>query len=219
MKSTCLRSKIFLSSALFSLVLSTHVSNAQDYDYSPVSGTASASSMAGYYAGAFVGGGMTSESFTGFVNGTSDGDEYNLGLYAGALAQSGNMLFGGELELSTSIGENSINNIDLNLQSTMAGRARVGLLANDRTMLYGSFGLASSAVEISGNGSNLTQDVDIVGYQLGAGAEFMISNQMYLRGEYMYTNYFDEMLPSSIVSNSEYDLVTHQIRVGLGYRF
>ncbi len=173
---------------------------------------------AGFYAGGFVGGVRSSEELTGNVNGTGNADGYGAGVYAGGNAQSGNLVVGFEGELSTTIGDMTINGLTTNLENSWAGRARVGVAVNDRALLFFTTGLVNSSIELTAP-NNVSSDFDLVGIQAGVGAEALVSSNIFIRADYLYTNYFDEMIPSNFGANTEYDLENHQFRVGLGYKF
>ena len=50
------------------------------------------------------------------------------------------------------------------------------------------------------------------GFRVGAGAEFKLSNNMYLKGEYRYSNY-------GKIDGYDIDIDRHQVVAGVGIRF
>lgn len=93
---------------------------------------------------------------------------------------------------------------------------RVGFMAGPRTLIYAKGGYTNARLNtryINGaTTTNVSEDAD--GWRAGAGAEFALSNHVYLKGEYRYSNY------SRINGTStNIDLDRHQVVGGLGFRF
>lgn len=100
-------------------------------------------------------------------------------------------------------------------------RGRLGADIAERTMLYGTAGLAYGRIKIQGN------DVDFgpnsasktrAGWTAGAGIEHAFTNNLTLKTEYLYTDFGkvkfrDGELDSKIKTNF------HTVRVGLNYKF
>lgn len=89
---------------------------------------------------------------------------------------------------------------------------RAGFLASPEAMVYAKAGYTSTSTTIEVNGEEIDRDdlgfelAEYEGLRLGAGAEFLIGTNAYLKTEYRYSNYED-------------DVTRHQAVLGLGFRF
>jgi outer membrane immunogenic protein len=151
----------------------------------------------GFYFGGHVGYGW------GDIGGV-DHDGFTGGLQAGYNWQlSRNWVFGIETDLSfTDMNSPVPSHIDY--LGTL--RARVGYTW-DRTMFYGTGGLAFNRLGVAG-----VHDTD-TGYALGLGVEWAFAPNWSTKIEYMYYN-FDN---SAFLGGADFDAST--IKVGLNYRF
>jgi outer membrane immunogenic protein len=108
-------------------------------------------------------------------------------LYGAALGydiQSGNVVYGAELEATESTGKisNAAGRIDAG-RDLYAG-ARLGYVVGDAAMLYAKAGYTNARVSSPGAGG---ENGD--GVRVGAGVEYKLSEKMFARGEYRYSNY------------------------------
>ena len=77
--------------------------------------------------------------------------------------------------------------------------ARVGTVVG-KSLLYAKAGYTNARLELGSDGENLD------GIRLGAGVEYALGGNMFLKGEYRYSNY-------------EFDFSRHQVVGGFGFRF
>lgn len=110
-------------------------------------------------------------------------------LYGGTLGydvQSGNMVYGAEVEATESTGKisNAAGRIEAG-RDLYAG-ARLGYVVSDSAMLYAKAGYTNARVSSPGIGG---ENGD--GVRVGAGVEYKLSDKMFARGEYRYSNYED----------------------------
>jgi outer membrane immunogenic protein len=159
---------------------------------------------------------------TGQDAGSSDGVVY--GGQIGYDFQAGGSIIGVEAELTGSTTDTRANNLlaagdELRID---AGRdiyvgGRLGFLAGDRAMIYAKAGYTNARInfEYATNTATFEDAVDLDGWRLGAGAELQLSPNMYLKGEYRYSNY------SNIqdFDDEGVDLDRHQVLGGIGIRF
>lgn len=108
---------------------------------------------------------------------------------------------------------------------TGSARVRLGY-AMDRFLPYATGGVAFGHFDFEeredgdfyGEGSG-----DLVGWTLGAGAEYAITDNWILRGEYRYTEFDEEEFVSDTGGRSEEDFTarirTHDVRIGAAYKF
>lgn len=110
-------------------------------------------------------------------------------LYGGSLGydiQSGNVVYGAEVEATESTGKisNTVGRIDAG-RDLYAG-ARLGFVVGDSALIYTKAGYTNARVSYPGLGG---ENGD--GVRVGAGVEYKLSDNMFARGEYRYSNYED----------------------------
>lgn len=129
----------------------------------------------GAYVGAHLGGGKgsaTRASTSGAIGGVQGG--YNM--------QSGQIVFGGEADISASGIKRSNAGESYKQGTTGSARARVGAVF-DRVLVYGTGGIAlqNNSLQIGFTESSKTH----VGSVIGAGAEVLLTQNVTVRGEYL----------------------------------
>ncbi|RBO99187.1 outer membrane protein [Pseudochrobactrum asaccharolyticum] len=100
-------------------------------------------------------------------------------------------------------------------------RGRLGADIAERTMLYGTAGLAYGKVKIEGNDVDFGRDSASktrAGWTAGAGIEHAFTDNVTLKTEYLYTDlgkvkFRDEADVSKVKTNF------HTVRVGVNYKF
>lgn len=115
---------------------------------------------------------------------------------------------------------------DYSLEYYGTVRARAGY-AIDRFLPYVTGGLAygrfNSALHIDGVGQITDQDMDHVGWAIGAGAEYAVTDNLSLRAEYLYADFGEEDYPNVsgalVITQVPVGLTMHTARVGLNYKF
>jgi outer membrane immunogenic protein len=108
-------------------------------------------------------------------------------------------------------------------------RARAGVLATDRFLVYATGGLAygrtKSYVNIDEIDLNESRSKTKAGWTIGAGAEYAITDNVTFKTEYLYTdlgkaNLFDgEFGDSGIAARLDRKFNFHTVRVGINYKF
>jgi outer membrane immunogenic protein len=133
--------------------------------------------------------------------------------------QSGGALFGIEAEATDSTADERragfvVAGDELRVR---AGRdfyvgGRIGAVVGGRTLLYAKAGYTNARVRIdyedgtAGTLADFTDRANLDGVRAGAGAQFAIGSNAYLKTEYRYSNYQD-------------GVDRHQVVGGLGFRF
>ncbi|MEL1250638.1 outer membrane protein [Aurantiacibacter gilvus] len=102
--------------------------------------------------------------------------------------------------------------------------ARVGTPVTDSTLLYAMGGYTNARFDLlaTDNTTDVETDVDLDGWRIGGGLEQQLSDNVFVRGEYRYSNYEEGEVeaPSGLESDRfDVDVDRHQVLVGLGYRF
>jgi outer membrane immunogenic protein len=125
------------------------------------------------------------------------------GVHAGYDWQFGSIVFGGIVDINyADIGDRqsgfsstpAFYHIDRSIDWLATGRARVGYLATERLLVYGTGGLAYANVEndfVTNTPAAFTVsggDEDRFGYTVGGGMETMVTERLSVGIEYLYTN-------------------------------
>lgn len=118
------------------------------------------------------------------------------------------------------------NGIDADIGATGAVRGRLGV-AIYRGLLYGTAGLAFATVNLDGTtGTGLPGPFNpsemLTGWTVGAGYEYAFNNDWSMRIEYRYSDLegnFDFTGGGGSPHDFELDLLSHQARIGVAYRF
>jgi len=156
---------------------------------------------------------------TGQDAGSSDGVTY--GGAIGYDLQIGGAVIGAEAELTGSTTDTRADSllvagdrltVDMGRDIYLGGR--VGVAVTPTTLLYAKAGYTNARVETTYETavSRTRISEDMEGYRLGAGAEVALSGNMYLKGEYRYSNY-------GSIDGYDIDVDRHQVVAGIGIRF
>ncbi|BAV46608.1 porin [Mesorhizobium sp. 113-1-2] len=106
-----------------------------------------------------------------------------------------------------------------------AARLRAGY-AFDRTLPYIAAGVAAAKYEVTAIGSSGAiqipfHDETHVGWTVGAGIEHAFTDRWIARAEYRYSDFGskDLSIAAGLLTETHVDLQTHDVRVGLSYKF
>ncbi len=108
-------------------------------------------------------------------------------LYGGTLGydiQSGNVVYGAELEATESTGRISTTGGRIEAGRDLYAGGRLGFVVGDSALLYAKAGYTNARVSYPGLGGDNGD-----GVRVGAGVEYKLSDKMFARGEYRYSNY------------------------------
>lgn len=154
-----------------------------------------------------------SEDFDGFAGGITGGynhvfDQFLLGVEADiALSEAD-----GTASYFTSEGVN----VDLDWLSTIRGR--LGFIHED-LLFFATGGLAMGGLEADVFGSSPSNlDKTAVGYAVGGGAEWAISDRMTVKAEYLYIDLAGEDLSATFIFD-RVGLETSIVRFGVNWQF
>ena len=183
---------------------------------SPIFEPTPVSSWAGPYAGLQLGYG-----FSGSVNGLGNDigtDGWTGGAFGGFNLQNGSFVYG----LEADINYNDINgsNAGVDARSRFDGslRARAGIAVNEDLLVYGTAGIAAEKLRLTEIATGTRDTNTMVGYTVGAGADVKLTEQVFARGEYRFTDYGSETFDIGAASG-DYDSSNHRVTVGLGLKF
>ncbi|MBN9071226.1 MAG: porin family protein [Rhizobiales bacterium] len=173
-------------------------------------------SWAGPYAGLSAGYGFAGRTKDRTLDNKIETDGFIGGAFAGYQWQNDNFVYGLEGDINyngmsgSNAGEQSRTKIDGSL------RARLGYAVTPDVLLYGTAGGAAERLKISdaaGSDSN-----SMLGWTVGAGADVKITEQLFGRVEYRYSDYgskdFDTGAGVSRIKDSD-----HRITFGVGMKF
>ena len=135
------------------------------------------------------------------IAGLDNVDGFLYGVAIGYDGQSDNIVYGFELEATESTGEisNAAGTIEVGRDLYAGGR--LGFVAGDSALIYAKAGYTNARSSIPGAGGTNGD-----GIRVGGGVEFNLSDNVFARGEYRYSNY-------------EAGVERHQAVAGIGIRF
>lgn len=164
------------------------------------------------------------------VDQTIDGVTYGVG--AGYDFAVGSVVLGVEGEYSRSEASTEFDTTgftNFGVSNIDAGRdlyvgARAGFLVTPSTLVYAKGGYTNSTMDVlaTDNTTDTRTNVNLDGWRAGAGVEQAINENVFIKGEYRYSNYqegeFDS--PTGVESDRfDVDLDRHQFVMGVGVRF
>lgn len=172
-------------------------------------------SWAGAYAGAVASYGFSGKA-TGLAGPDVDTDGFAGSGFAGYNWQTNNFVYGieGDVGYSGVEGRDGGNKVEGGLNGSI--RARLGVAATDRVLIYGTAGGAAERTKVS----NVLGDDDqtLLGYTVGAGVDAKLTDQVFGRVEYRYTDYGNETFNTGGFAQNV-DTRDHKVSVGLGVKF
>jgi outer membrane immunogenic protein len=138
------------------------------------------------------------------------------GGFAGYNYQMGNVVAGGEADIGYSWEEGS--NAGLTSESGVEGslRARLGYVVSPNILLYATAGGAAKDLEVSGGGFNDSNTM--IGWTAGGGADIMVTDNVFGRVEYRYTDFGSDTFDLG-ASSADVEDKNHRINFGLGMKF
>lgn len=216
--------KIILVSVLTLLAGTAYAADAVvEPEAAPVAELTPAFVWSGGYVGLQGGYGWTDVDVdVDFDPGFSDSFDANggfAGLYAGYNFQSGSFVGGIEADINKAwIDETAlVGPIEADTELDWFGsiRGRAGF-AFDRALVFGTAGVAfaSASADVLGE----SYDLNYTGWTIGGGAEYAVTDNITLRGEYRYYDFGSDDFDVGPV-NVEADLRMHAISFGAAYKF
>jgi len=170
----------------------------------------------GFYVGGHLGGVTSSESVTdGVVTVTPDPSGFLGGVQAGYNYQiAPNWLIGieGELSWTSASGSSFGFNSDHNWYDTLDGR--LGYVMGS-WLLYAKGGVAWMNADYSIPGASI--NVTRTGWNIGAGAEFMLAPQWSAKAEYNFLDFGKDNIGFPLFVGV--DTQVHEFKVGVNYHF
>jgi len=160
-------------------------------------------------------------------------DGFLYGVGAGYDFKMGNVVVGPEAEVTWSTAKTKFDNGDFEgfgIGNVKTNRdlylgARLGYVVSPSTMVYAKGGYTNAKFDVrNGDGTVVTnRDIDADGWRIGAGIEQAVSNNVFAKLEYRYSNYekgeldYTGDIPDG--QRFDLDLDRHQVVAGVGVRF
>lgn len=172
-------------------------------------------SWAGPYAGVAASYGFNGRA-SGLTGPDVDTDGFAGSGFAGYNFQTGSFVYGveGDVGYSGVEGSDGGNKVEGGLNGSI--RARMGVAATDRVLIYGTAGGAAENTEVSNAAGS--DDKTLLGYTVGAGVDAKLTDQVFGRVEYRYTDYGSETFNTGGFAQNV-DTRDHKVSVGLGVKF
>ena len=198
-----------------------------------------AQDWSGFYGGATIG--YTSHDTThtfsnGAPTGSSDPDGGLLGGFLGYAFQSGQTVYGAELDIEASNASGTFANLtgptsggkaELNWQGSIRGvLGFAGNIGPNPALFYGTLGWASGDFDFYGGpaaafaGNRYSKTLD--GWTAGVGIDTRFSNNLSLRTEYRYTDYGTArgtLAPGFPAVTMPVSVEQHAVRIGIRMDF
>lgn len=138
------------------------------------------------------------------VEGESD-EGLSYGVSAGYdIPLSGGMFVGVQGTFADSTTKECVADVCLKAGRDLSAAVRLGTTVGEATKLYVLGGYTNARMILDDGVDSDGENLD--GFRLGAGAQYTLSNNVFVKGEYRYSNY-------------EYDFSRHNVLVGLGVQF
>lgn len=189
----------------------------------PIFEAAPVSTWAGPYAGLQLGygfGGNTDVSPTGLPGVGIDTDGFIGGGFAGYNFQSGGFVYG--LEADVNYNNMRGDNARFESRDGVDGslRARAGVAVTDDILVYGTAGGAAQRLKVTDTTVAGASDTKtMTGYTVGAGVDARMTEQVFARAEYRYTDYGSKTFDLPGVGATEADSSNHRLMLGVGIKF
>lgn len=164
----------------------------------------------GLYAGAAVGYGFAGR--TEAPGNTVNTDGFLVNGFVGYNYQVGNIVAGaeGDIGYSWEDGTNAGVTSDSGVEGSL--RARLGYVISPTVLLYATAGGAAKDLEVSSGG--VSDSNTMIGWTAGAGADVMVTDNVFGRVEYRYTDFGSDTFNGVEVSDKD-----HRVMLGMGMKF
>ena len=173
-------------------------------------------SWAGPYVGLSAGYGFAGESEDESFNNSIDTDGFVGGAFAGYNWETGGIVAGVEADVGYSgvEGDNAGTEVESGLEGSL--RARLGYVVTPDVLLYTTAGGAAKHMEVTEGG--VSDENTMVGWTAGVGTDVKITEQVFGRVEYRYTDYGSEEFTTA-GGSGDVDAKDHRITFGVGMKF
>jgi outer membrane immunogenic protein len=206
--------RIAFGATLVAMALSVNAAGAADIRRAPPQPYYTAPAPVGAYswAGPYIGANIGYQWGTTTNNPTKPSGILG-GLQGGYNWQSGQFVFGGELDIQLSAANDTFAPWKFSNPWFGTARVRAGLALNN-ILFYATLGLALGGIRVETAG--LSQSRTHAGWTAGAGMEVGLTRNWSAKVEYLYIDLADRGYSLTGVNNG---LESHLLRFGVNYRF
>jgi outer membrane immunogenic protein len=216
-----IKTKFALSAAALGLMaapaLAADVVYQEPVAPAPIFEAAPVSTWAGPYLGAQLGYG-----FNGSV-GNSAGNIGTEGWMGGAFGgynfQDGQLVYGIEGDVNYSDIKGDAFGLEARTRVDGSVRGRIGMAVTDDVLIYGTAGVAMENQRIRDTATGASDTNGLVGYTVGAGADVKLTQDVFARAEYRYTDYGSKTFDLPGVGSGSASSDNHRVMIGLGVKF
>lgn len=182
----------------------------------PIIDSAPVATWAGPYAGVQFGYGFGGRAAR--PGDTIRTDGWLGGVFGGYNFQQGQFVYGveGDVNFSGVEGSSAITSARSRVDGSL--RARVGVVVTDDLLLYGTAGGAAESLRLTDGATGARDSNTMLGYTVGAGVDARLTEQVFARGEYRFTDYARETFDLG-AGPERYDSSNHRFTVGVGFKF
>lgn len=185
----------------------------------------------GPYAGVSLGYGFSGNTDVsngaGSVGISTDG--WMGGAFGGFQQQNGSFVYGAEADINYSRVKGSVGDplgvtgSSIESRTSVDGsiRGRAGVTVTEDILLYGTAGLAAERQRVTASdGIDSVRDTQtLLGYTVGAGVDARLTEQVFGRLEYRYTDYGSRTYDFGGIGSADVGSSNHRVSVGLGVKF
>jgi len=172
---------------------------------------------AGPYAGVAVGWGFGGRSEVEGTGLETENDGFVGNVFAGWNWQSGSFVYGVEGDVGYNGMDGSDGPVETERGVDGSLRARLGFAATDNLLIYGTAGGAAERMEVNVAGAG-SDTQTMLGWTAGAGVDAKLTENVFGRLEYRYTDYGSETFEFG-PGNLDVDDTSHKVMVGVGMKF
>lgn len=173
----------------------------------------------GPYAGVHLGYGFSGEVDYGPFDNNISTDGFIGGAFGGFQMQDGMFVYGieGDVNYNDASGRDDF----LHSRSRLDGsiRGRVGVAVTDDVLIYGTAGGAAERRRLTDEFTGVRDTNVMLGYTVGAGVDAKLTDQVFGRIEYRYTDYGSENFDLGYADAVSADSSNHRVMVGIGMQF
>ncbi len=138
------------------------------------------------------------------------------GAFGGYQLQNGSFVYGVEADVNYSGVDGSNGGVDARSRIDGSLRARAGVAVTNDILVYGTAGGAAERLRLTSGG---VSDTEVgLGYTVGAGVDAKLTDQVFGRVEYRYTDYGSQTYNFG-GADREFDSSNNRVNVGLGIKF
>lgn len=185
----------------------------------PILDAAPVATWAGPYLGLQLGygfGGRTNAD-DGLATNRIGTDGWLGGAFGGFNFQNGQFVYGIEGDLNYNNLDGSNAGIASRTRLDGSLRARAGMAVTDDVLIYGTAGGAAEQLRVSDAVGSVKKTM--TGYTVGAGVDARLTDQVFARTEYRYTDYGSKTFDLPGLGLQDVDSSNHRVTVGVGIKF